>query len=51
MNKEQYDTKEFRHLCKNIGEDISLILIDVPGEYVDGKDNTIFIDELKGFLK
>jgi len=99
MNKEQYDTKEFRDLCKDIAEDtieimkeylendyeivgliginhsptcsikgqqgilmeeildivkkenISLNLIDVPGEYVDGKDNGKFIQESKDFLK
>lgn len=99
MTKEQYDTKEFRILCKDIAKDminimkeylendyevmgliginqspacsiqgrqgilmeeildlvkkeeISLKLIDVPGEYVDGKNNNEFIQELGDFLK
>lgn len=99
MNKEQYDTKEFRGLCNGIAEDsikimkeylendyeivgliginnsptcsikgrqgilmeeildmvkkenISLNLIDVPGDYIDGKDNIKFIQELEEFLK
>lgn len=99
MNKEEYDTIEFRNLCKDIAEDainmmreylendyniigiiginhsptcsingvqgilmeeilglairenISLKLIDVSGEYLDGADNREFINELKEFLK
>jgi len=98
MTKSQYDTVEFRNLCKKIGKDavnimkeyldndylivgllgikgspscslrgekgilmeellsiakdngISLNLLDVPGEYVDGKDNKEFIEDLDGFL-
>jgi len=98
MNKNEYDTIEYRALCKNISEDainivkeyldddykivgliginesptcslrnikgilmeelltlaekekFSLNTIDVPGEYVDEKDNTEFIANLRGFL-
>jgi predicted secreted protein len=32
-------------------ENISLNLIDVPGDYIDGKDNSKFIQELDEFLK
>lgn len=32
-------------------ENISLNLIDVPGDYIDGKDNSKFIQELEEFLK
>lgn len=98
MSKAEYDTVEFRTLCKSISQDtinimkeyldngyevvgliginespscsirvtegilmeelldiakkeqISLNTIDVPGEYVDGKDNKEFIKELKIFI-
>ncbi len=98
MSKAEYDTVEFRTLCKSISQDtinimkeyldngyevvgliginespscsirvtegilmeelldiakkeqISLNTIDVPGEYVDGKDNKEFIKELKTFI-
>lgn len=98
MGKAEYDTVEFRDLCKDISQDaidimkeylnngyevvgliginespscgirdiegilmeelfdlvkkeqISLNTIDVPGEYVDGKDNKEFIKELKEFI-
>ncbi|MGJ0845139.1 hypothetical protein ACR77J_00445 [Tissierella praeacuta] len=99
MDKKQYDSLEYRTLCKNISIDtinvmreyldnnyeivglmginesptcsingikgilmeellvlaqkkgINLKIIDVPVEYIDGKDNMKFIRELEKFIK